>query len=694
MCCPFLKHLNLSSCKSITDAAFALSDSKNNTSRTASTSHTVQPGHSLTSVDISGCQSLSTVAVKYIVGLCGANLTSINLAWTGINCSALLYLAGLNMEKVARMIGSADLVQTDSASSSSEAQKKLACANLDESCRALYDDQDFSTEGFLSSNRIEESAEDTYDFIDSQLNEMEVSTLMNVLPLTCESSLLQSTEEILYVQESNEPSAVPCQDELTSDVDLIDTCTCSSFLLEKVASSTVHEKVGASSDEQLLETEDKEAYVQSNGDIMKKANNMIRTFQCWDVASEVDPLKDSKMKDGSFNSLLLPSVQEQSLLNGLEAVPMKKEHHIERNPTMLTTTKNSIGEHETEEILEDEFDTESHPVEDHFNCGHAVGMSSLRMGCDIPSMPTEVLTLPSIPLVNGIEPDTPTIPCEKVNVKESVVTISEEHDCPIVTPAAVTPENSVCPIIPSGKFHEMDEEADEEHPIHCKVEVEKSVLPMVPCKKETDYNNDSRSTIPYIMSETAESSTSSIAAHKDEKGREFDHSVATCWEGEAVFPKCEMEQGEKSCCTVILPNVGATAEKRLGDCTLSHSKVIQVTDLLQAQLFQPKITSLDITNVWYQSKPLGQACLKIFSDANKCLKNFAVSWSELDDRMLTYLLKNQPELECLSLVCWTYLMPFLLLLTFCRSHNTIFSSLHVVLRLLIYSHIQIKGLCF
>ena len=603
MCCPFLKHLNLSSCKSITDAAFALSDSKNNTSRTTSTSHTVQPGHSLTSVDISGCQSLSTVAVKYIVGLCGANLTSINLAWTGINCSALLYLAGLNMEKVARMIGSADLVQTDSASSSSEAQKKLACANLDESCRALYDDQDFSTEGFLSSNRIEESAEDTYDFSDSQLNEMEVSTLMNVLPMTCEPSLLQSTEEILYVQESNEPSALPCHDELTS-------------------------------------------------------------------------------------------VQEQSLLNGLEAVPMKKEHHIERHPTTLTTTKNSIGEHETEEILEDEFDTESHPVEDHFNCGHAVGMSSLRMGCDIPSMPTEVLTLPSIPLVNGMEPDTPTILCEKVNVKESVVIISEEYDCPIVTPAAVKPENSVCPIIPSGKFHEMDEEADEEHPIHCKVEVEKSVLPMVPCKKETDYNNDSRSTIPYIMSETAKSSTSSIAAHKDEKGREFDHSVATCWEGEAVFPKCEMEQGEKSCCTVILPNVGATAEKRLGDCTLSPSKVIQVTDLLQAQLFQPKITSLDITNVWYQSKPLGQACLKIFSDANKCLKNFAVSWSELDDRMLTYLLKNQPELECLSLVCWTYLMPFLLLLTFCRSHNTIFSSLHVVLRLLIYSHIQIKGLCF
>ena len=651
MCCPFLKHLNLSSCKSITDAAFALSDSKSNTSSSAATSHTLQPGHSLTSVDISGCQSLSTVAVKYIVGLCGANLTNINLAWTGISCTALLYLAGLNMEKVARMICSADPVQTDSISSSSEAKQKLACANLDESCGALYGDQDLSPQAFLGSNPIEESAEDTYDFSDSQLNEMEVSTLMNVLPMTCEPSLLQSVEGILHVQESNEPLEVPCLEELTSDFELIRTC--SSFLAETVTSSTMHEKENTSSDEQLLETEDKETCVYSDEDIMKEATGMKRTFQCWDVASEVEPLKDSKMKNGSFNSVLLPSAQEQGLLNGLEAVPIKIEHHMERNPTTLTTTKKSIGQFETEEILKDEFDTESHPVEDHFNNSHADGMNSLRMGCDIPSMLTEVLTLPSIPLLNGMEPDTPIIPCEKVKEKESVVTKSEESDCPILTPA-VKPENSVCPVIPSVELHKMDEEAEcKEPPIHCKVEVEKSALPMVhvPCKKETDYNNDSLPTIPYLMSENAESSTPSIMAHKDEKGREFSHSIATCWEDEAVFPECETEPDEQSSCSVILPNVRDTAEKSLGDCTLSHSKVVQVTDLLQAQLFQPKITSLDITNMWYQSKPLGQACLKIFSDANKCLKNFAVSWSELDDRMLTYLLKKQPELECLSLVC-------------------------------------------
>ena len=646
MCCPFLKHLNLSSCLNITDAAFALSNTNNNTSSTASSNHSPQPGHSLTSIDISGCQSLSAVAVKYLVGLCGANLTSINLAWTGINCTALLYLAGLNMEKVTRMMCSANPVKTDSVPSSSEAKQKRACANLDESCKALYDNQNCSTKGFLGPNPIEQTAEDTYDCSDSQLNEMEVSTLKNVLPMTCEPSLLQSTEGILYL-ESNESSKVPCHQELTSDIDLI--CKGGNVLPEKVTSSIVHEKESTSSDEQLLEAEDKESCVYSDEDIVQKATDMKRTFQCWDVPSEVEPFKDSKMKDGPFNN-----VQEEGLTNGLEGVPMGKEHSIKRNPTTLTSTKKSLGELETEEIHGDEFDTESHPVEDHFNHGYAVGMSSLRMECDIPSMPTGVLTLPSIPLSNGMEPDTPTILCDKVKMKESVI-ICEDSGHPIVTPAGVKHENSVCPIIPSVQLQELDEEAEFEDPrIHCEVEeVEKSVLLIAAYVKEADYNNDRLSTIPCIMSETAESSTSSVTAHKNKKGREFGHSTTTCWEDEAVLPKCETEQAEQSSCSVVLPDLEATAEKSLRDCTLSHCKVIPIVNLLQAQLFQPQITSLDITNMWYQSKPLGQACLKIFSEANKGLKNFAVSWSELDDRMLAYLLKNEPELECLSLVCWT-----------------------------------------
>jgi len=603
MCCPFLKHLSLSSCKSITDAAFA-----------ASTSHTPQPGRSLTSIDISGCQSLSTVAVKYLVGLCGANLTSINLAWTGINCTALLYLAGLNMEKVAKIMCSADPVTTYSAPSSSERKQNLACANLNESCKALYHNQDFSTDGFLDSNRKEGTTEDTYGFNEGQLNEIEISKLKDVLTIPCEPSLLQSAEGILHPQESSKPPEVPCHEEFTSDVDFIPTY--SSCLPEKVTRNAVYEQELTSSDEQLLETENKEVCVHSVEGIVKKAADSETPF-CWDVPSKVEPLKDSRMKDESLNSVFLPPVQEEALTNGPEAVPLKTEHRIERNSSTLTTTRKSIGELETEEIHQDGFDTESHPVD-------AVGVSSFTMECDISSMPLEVLTLPSIPLVKGLELDIPTIPCEEVKAEESTGTC---------------------------KCLSMDKEAECEEPgISCEVEeVEKSVLSMESCKKETDYNiNVSPSTIPCSVSESAECSTWSITPRKDE-----DRSVKTCWEDKTVLPEFETEQDEQSSHFEIFSNIGATAEKSLRDCTLSHSKVIQITDLLQEQLFQPQITSLDITNMSYQSKPLGQACLKIFSQANKCLKNFAVSWSELDDRMLTYILKNEPELECLSLVCWT-----------------------------------------
>lgn len=94
----------------------------------------------------------------------------------------------------------------------------------------------------------------------------------------------------------------------------------------------------------------------------------------------------------------------------------------------------------------------------------------------------------------------------------------------------------------------------------------------------------------------------------------------------------------------------------------SGKRVIQFGDLAQAQMYQPKITSLDITNIFYQSQPLGVVCLKVFSKACKCLKHFAVSWSELDDDVLMYLLKKEPDLESLSLVCFLVQLGNLLLL--------------------------------
>ena len=103
MCCPQLKHINLSSCKNITDKVFAINNGHLDASDVDIThcppglsEPAYLAGKNLTSVDVSGCQSLTSNAIRNLVDLCGPSLVSVNVAWTGVGCVALLHLAGLD----------------------------------------------------------------------------------------------------------------------------------------------------------------------------------------------------------------------------------------------------------------------------------------------------------------------------------------------------------------------------------------------------------------------------------------------------------------------------------------------------------------------------------------------------------------------------------------------------------------------
>ena len=110
LCCPRLKHINLSCCKRITDKAFVQTigyqavhyDSKCDTCQFKASYLPIQAGKSLTSVDLSGCQSLTTNAIRNLVELCGPSLVSVSFAWTSIGCIGLLFLAGLDTATVDR----------------------------------------------------------------------------------------------------------------------------------------------------------------------------------------------------------------------------------------------------------------------------------------------------------------------------------------------------------------------------------------------------------------------------------------------------------------------------------------------------------------------------------------------------------------------------------------------------------------
>lgn len=61
-------------------------------------------GFGFINVDILGCRLLLIDIVKYFVSLCGFSLISINFVYIGVNCMVLLYLVGLNIDKVVRIM--------------------------------------------------------------------------------------------------------------------------------------------------------------------------------------------------------------------------------------------------------------------------------------------------------------------------------------------------------------------------------------------------------------------------------------------------------------------------------------------------------------------------------------------------------------------------------------------------------------
>ena len=85
--CTHLRNLNLSCNQILTDQLFDFSENgrgKLNLCR-------------LARVDLSGCQGISSTAVRYMLSMFGSFLQSINISWTKIDCTALVYLSGYSL---------------------------------------------------------------------------------------------------------------------------------------------------------------------------------------------------------------------------------------------------------------------------------------------------------------------------------------------------------------------------------------------------------------------------------------------------------------------------------------------------------------------------------------------------------------------------------------------------------------------
>ena len=672
ICCPQLKHLNLSSCRHITDAAFELcspemkSESNSTlTTNSLSSKNVILPGSKLTSVDISGCQSLSTTAVKYLASMCGANLRSINLACTGVNCTALLYLAGLNMEAVGRILHDADHALVDSTAVGS----------------------------YISSdNCIGQLLTSTTDVGSSIMHKQ--STKGNDLHLTH----LQNVEQMAFSKENelamhHEPTSIPSEDlqGATSNDSIIsetvmDCHGCDETLLNEIELSTLKDAIPSSpkcsictASEKRLENfsvtesdgESDDSYKTASeefdlitcfppppGEINCHCNETLEAESrcCTEHENSVDGTLSAETRDcESFWNIPAGNSSTSNLLEFNES--SCKEAHVSNTDTVLCCSQGCQGSikdvearhpadlscehfHEgggDEEIFEDCFGVESYILHSskekagkkYDACFHqsadeksSLGssycntcFSDAKLSCIERADYTDLECQTVLKKITDVKSDFCIMPCTEMDHKDA----KELH---------VVDDRVGCNYC--GKLHIL--------------QGVESDCPLTLDLNKTD--NGSR----YFAHELCQNLSSSSKPWVDEKNSVLGHAIKPCWEDTGFLtpvvpcenvtenklqtPRSEMEQS--NC--------------RSSNFLSSHRKVLQVDDLLQAQIYQPQITSLDISGICYQNKPLGVVCLKVFSRACNRLKNFAVSWTGLDDEMLTYLLKNEKELETLCLV--------------------------------------------
>ena len=85
--CIHLINLNLSCNQMLTDQLFDFSEEDKCTLDICQ----------LTRIDLSGCQGISSTSVRHMLSLFGSTLQSINISWTKIDCTALVYLSGYSL---------------------------------------------------------------------------------------------------------------------------------------------------------------------------------------------------------------------------------------------------------------------------------------------------------------------------------------------------------------------------------------------------------------------------------------------------------------------------------------------------------------------------------------------------------------------------------------------------------------------
>lgn len=518
MCCPALKHLNLSGCQSLTDCAFAFPSSTSSSSKCYS--DTFQPGCHLTSVDISGCHSITTKAIKYLVTICGPTLKHINLACTGVDSIALLHLAGLNMDHLARLVSDRDYVSFD-------------LLEFPEDAKHLFNNH--SSLPCYSMHKANQTARDQ-----DEEQSLAAEDTVNI----CDSSRSEITQEVFP----------------DSNIDLIPQ-TCVSLSNDVVNDNSLFTDLCDHDDEMEQTVE-----LRMLKDSLCVISKSIQKEDLCNCAGFSDDESDDSFKTADETPPCSFLLEEE------ESLQVLGQTHSEMEKTPESQESCCEGKHDISVQL--------------INSGEANKLSCCNLTTE-----------------------------NKTKQKSDEETYPSDNAVPLEGHGGEDPGCSGLESVDHKRTNVADfatQEIFEEY-----------------------YD-----TLSHLEGACAEEKNlNEVIPAQESVSRPFSN------EKQDMTSMTSMESTETGMLTNTMPHKGVTDEEL--NCLSSKE---QADLVIEIQTYQPQITSLDITNISYQSKQLGMACLKIFARACNRLKHFSISGNVFDDEDLGYILKNEPELESLTLV--------------------------------------------
>lgn len=670
MCCPKLEHLNISSCKNLTDNVF---DFTSSTDKSKLSQRVLQAGRNLSSVDISGCQSLTSVAIRNLVLLCGSTLTSINIAWTGVGCIALLYLSGLSQQAVIEFVRQTDpscsgLVElssddsqenTDSTSNNkpTSSGEDINCTNTDDTGPSVSCDGE-------SSEQNQDILVDTSNYHPNTSNQDNIHDSQH----SSVASKLGDTHD--YNQDKTKDTlqkdgSCDDQDGSPSNKANVDADKTYSMISQDWSTSTLHHDKPSLDDKltwQHIDQSCSNDYIWSDdvvvldsvssafGEGISCLTNAIINLDLSDDNDDGDDTNHNDNDDVIMDDTDdIASSQTQGLSNILHS-NQDSSKQTELTQSSVIHSKDEGNKHlANEELALDELDKHLAGI---FSIDEvtSVGMSPPLHGFSDALMS---LSTAMEDLINEYDSDdkedgdgnNSTAIEDKINDydNEDGNDNIDEHQQKEASQYGSADDrideklksDSLCSCHGDGSHSDIngplvnqhDELEHNDRSSHDNMDVKVSLdcvsmeqVKLVVLPREESSTLDIVDTVQCLDTKQV---MSDVQSQNEPIKTDIDQSR----------PLCERDTEEYQ-----NPSTKISSPK-------STKNVLTLTH-------KPQLQAINISNIYFHSKLLGVACLRMFMRMNKSLNSFAMSWSELDDETLIGLIKYQPQLCSLTLVSY------------------------------------------